>query len=551
MTRLERNNPIFRITAPLLSLVVAIFSTACAQDATTPPATPAGQNAAQTQPDTEAKMAADAAAPIQAGAAKTPATAATEKEVQLPFNVRPYKIMVTVGFDFDCLHSPSLRSRIISDLQEAVNRMYGRMWDSQIEESLWLAPGNRQTLEGLSYEALAERYPEQEVDKAFVVAIENVGNGLLICCRECDPRIHEMTPVYSQTIFDSRSIASTTARLLRDSFRPCAMFERKVPGEGGRMSMVLQMQAGEILPPDPSAQQVVEGDTLRPFIRQMERRSPRKLQKLKPINLTYLKVLEIDQDVARGQITAFYLTHLNPALSPFGGKGKSQQHFAVRQRRTASESRVRLVQRSRPDKPLVSHRLALAYQLHYKDDEDPNLPQVQLVSDRNGEVTIPTQEGHPTFWIRVYSGRSLLARVPYAPGLKPFDTIELPDDSVRLGVEGEIQLLSDDLIDAIALRGVLLARARKEAAAGNTDAVEDLFEKYNNVPAKNSFLDRISNIRILAMDEAKKKRVGTRGIVTQCDGLQGTVSSFFSDAKRTERTEEIQKIKQLAERNAK
>ena len=547
MTRHSRNSSVHGFMPVLLSLVIAISSTVIAQEPPVTTTPPTAENEAESvngdEPASESTS--------QNAVAEKPTEAeAPEKEDPLPFNVRPYKVIVTVGFEYDCLTSSSVRSKIIVEIEEAVERMYGRMWDPVVEESLWLAPGNRQTLAGLDYEDLAERYPEQEVDKAFTITIQNAGNGLEICCRECDPRIHEMTPIYSETIFDSSTIGSTTARLLRDTFRPCAMFERNIPGEAGRMSMVLQMQAGEILPPDPSAVQVVEGDVLRPFIRQMERRSPTKLQKLQAINLTYLKVLEIDREVSRGLITAFYLTHLNPALSPFGGKGKSQQHFAVRQRRTADESRVRLVLNSRADKPLVSHRLALAYQLHYKDEEDPNLPQVQLVSDRNGEVTIPVQEGHPTFWIRVYSGTSLLARVPYAPGLKPFDTIELPDDSVRLSVEGEIQLLSDDLIDAIALRGVLLARARKEADAGNTDAVKELFERYDSVPARDSFLERISNIRILAMDDAKKKRVGTRGIETLCDGLQATVSSFFSDAKRAERTEEIQKIKQLAEQKA-
>lgn len=551
MTRHSGNSTVRGFMSIFLSLIVVIGATALAQDnpaATQPPPAESGAPAPSakqpqaTTPGTDAK---------DASAAPAVAATAQEKTEPLPFNVRPYKVIVTVGFEYDCLTSPSLRSQIIAQIGQAVERMYGRMWEPVIEESLWLAPGNRQTLDGLQYEDLAARYPEQEFDKAFLVTIQTAGNGMEICCRECDTRVHELTPTYSETIFHTSIIGPTTARLLRDTFRPCAMFERNIPGEGGRMSMVLQMQAGEILPPDPSAEQVVEGDVLRPFIRQMERRSPTKLQKLQPINLTYLKVLDIDREVSRGLITAFYLTHLNPALSPFGGKGKSQQHFAVRQRRTADESRVRLVLKSRPDKPLVSHRLALAYQLHYKDEEDPNLPQVQLVSDRNGEVTIPVQDEHPTFWIRVYSGTSLLARVPYSPGLKPFDTIELPDDSVRLSVEGEIQLLSDDLIDAIALRGVLLARARKEAEAGNTEAVKELFDRYDGVPAKDNFLERISNIRILAMEDAKKKRVGTRGIESLCDGLQGTVSSFFSDAKRAERTEEILKIKQLAEQKAK
>ena len=132
-------------------------------------------------------------------------------------------------------------------------------------------------------------------------------------------------------------------------------------------------------------------------------------------------------------------------------KHRAAKHSTEAHHTKAQNSKVRIVLRGRPDKPLVSHRLALAYQLHWKSEEDG--PQTPLVSDRNGDVVIEARKGHPTFWIRVYSGASLLARVPYAPGLIPFDTIELPDDSIRLAVEGEIQLLADELIDAIAARG--------------------------------------------------------------------------------------------------
>lgn len=468
---------------------------------------------------------------------------------ELPFKLRPYEVLVTTGFSSGCLVNPQLREELITDIDESIERMYGRVWTQKVEESPWLVPGNKSTLDRISWEGISERYTEMDWHKVFLVTVQNNGSGYLVSCREADLRIHEVTASYSAEVVSYSLLASTITRLLRDAFRPCLLFQRRIDGEGDRATMVMQTQAGEILPPDPSATQVVEGDVLRPFIRQMERRNPRALQRLKVITLSYLKVLKVDDSISRGEVEAFYLTHLNPKISPFGGKGRSQEHFAVRQRPTAEASRVRLVLQSRPDKPLISHRLALAYQLYYKDEEDGE--QTRLVSDRNGEVTIQRRENHPTFWIRVYSGSSLLARVPYAPGLIPFDTIKLPDDSVRLEVEGELQLLADDLIDAIALRGVLLARARKFAGEGNTDEVKSLFNRYDAVPSKNEFLERISNIRVSALDRAGKKRLGTRRIKSQCDGIQSTINNFFSDEKRAARAAEINKIKQLAEQKAK
>ena len=257
--------------------------------------------------------------------------------------------------------------------------------------------------------------------------------------------------------------------------------------------------------------------------------------------------MALDRENVPGLVKGFFITH--SPYSPFGGKGRAIQHLAVRQRPAADQSKVRLVLQGRPDKPLVSHRLALAYQLHWKDEEDG--PQTKLVSDRNGEVVISTNPDHPTFWIRVYSGSSLLARVPYAPGLIPSDTIELPDDSIRLGVEGEVQLLADELIDAIALRAVLMARARKTAEAGDVPQLESLFERYDQVPAKDYFLEKVNNVRIPAVREANEKRLGTSRIRELCDGLQSTVNLFFSDDKRNERQIEIQQLKAMADAKAK
>jgi hypothetical protein len=235
-------------------------------------------------------------------------------------------------------------------------------------------------------------------------------------------------------------------------------------------------------------------------------------------------------------------------MSLFGAKGRRLEHMGIRQRPTADQSRVRIVLQGRPDKPLVSHRLAAAYQLYWKDEEDG--PQSQLVTDRNGEVVIHTRENHPTFWLRVYSGTSLLARVPYAPGLLPYDVVELPDDSVRLAVEGEIKLLADELVDAIALREVLMARATAAAAAGDGQKVEELLSVYETVPGREEFLKQISNVQVPALKEAGVRRTGTRGIKDLCSGLEDTVTRFFSDEKRTQRQAEIVKLKQTAGQNA-
>ncbi|MEQ9408338.1 MAG: hypothetical protein RIK87_11455 [Fuerstiella sp.] len=560
-----------------LTLIVLLTTPWCpAQDADAePPATPqAAESAAPESParassidagsqsDATAAQTGPAAGSAQAegspkaDVAENPEADATtqppepgvtsEPEVEIPFKNLPYTVEVSIGFESHCLTDPQQREELLTSVRHAVARMYGRMWNVTVERNDWMVPASARRLEWLTSEQLMQRYPEERVHKAFLVTVEADGSSWIISCREFDSRIQELTPVYVRETYDPRSIPTLTAELLRDSFRPCVLYERTYQDADGRSLMEMQVQAGEILPPDPSAEQVTENDVLRPFVRQMDRRQPDKLDRLLRLDLSYIRVMAVDRQDAPGRLQGFFITH--SPYSPFGGKGRRLQHLAVRQRPAVDQSKVRLILRGRPDRPLVSHRLALAYQLHWSDPEDG--PQTQLVSDRDGEVVIERRENHPTFWIRVYSGSSLLARVPYAPGLIPTDTIELPDDSVRLGVEGEIQLLTDELVDAIALRSVLLARARKAAEKGDAAEVEALLEKFASVPAVDYFQARIKNIRIPAELEAKRKRLSTVFIKRLCDGLESSVTTFFSDERRREQQGEIDEIRRIADRSA-
>lgn len=506
------------------------------------------ESPAQSQAATKPALAAgEAADSVGSKSDENKAKPKAEPPKEVPFGSQPYTVMVSVGFDGPAYQTEQSRQKSLDQIQRSVQRIYGRLWRVTIRPSDWMVPGNAAHLERLTPEQLLARFPEAEFQKVFLLAISGSGSRHDVACREFDTRVHELTPVLHETLRDSRSVFNTCGRLIRDSFRPVLMFVRKFSDEDNNTRVEMQAQGGSILPPDQSATQVIPGDVLRPFRREMDRRDANKLKLLRPFPLTYMRVMSVDTEVTRGLAETIFLSHLHP--ESFLGKGRRTQRLALRQRPTAEKSVVRLVLTSRPDKPLISHRLALAYQLGYKDEEDGE--QTRLVSDRNGEVTISIRENHPTFWIRVLSGTSLLARVPYAPGLIPFDTVKLPDDSVRLGVEGEIQLLSDELIDAIAQREVLIARANKKAEEGDTLAVADLLDQYSKIAGKDYFLEKSQSIQTNAETEATAKRVGKGRLQDLCKSFNGSIETFFTDEKRETRLQQIREIKATAERNKK
>jgi hypothetical protein len=514
----------------------------------------AGESAADDE-TAEAEDAAESATDTAEGDAEQ------EKPQPLPFRQRPYRVLVSMGFSGESRLALLDPAATLKATQQAVRRMYGQMWDAQFEINTWLLPATSSRLgrvevtdilpesEDGDDEDEAESislYPEEELDKVFLVTVEVQRTSFRITCREYDSRCQELTPIRTETIHDVRAIAEVSARLIRDSFRPNLMFTRKFEDEDGKEYLELEVQAGEYPALDPTADQVLENDVLRPFLRSMDRRNPDKLRQLQSLALTYIRVTEVDREVARGTVKGVLISHT--PFAPFGGRGRRLQQMALRQRPSADSSRVRLVLRTRPDKPLVSHRTALVYKLRYRDEDE--IEQVRMLSDRNGELEISVHPDYPSFWIYVYSGSILLARVPYAPGMLPFDVIELPDDSIRLGVEGELQLLQDELIDAVAMREVYFSMASKAASAGNVDDLDAHLESYQNVPGKDHFLEVLSLVEIPAVDEARAKRSRSQERFVQrlCGNIRDSLNLFFSEEKRLARLEEIQKLRVQAER---
>ncbi|MEZ6059866.1 MAG: hypothetical protein R3C19_05850 [Planctomycetaceae bacterium] len=487
---------------------------------------------------------------------ETAEVAAETPEELLPIRQRPYQVTVSMAFSGDSRLAVLNREHVLKATADAVRRMYGPMWNASFEINTWLQPGTPDQLKRLQLTDLIReapepgnslvRYPETEVHKAFLVTVSAIQNSYTVACREYDSRSQELTPIRTDITFDERSIPAVAARLIRDSFRPTLMFFRRFQDADGNEFVELEVQAGEFPAPDPSAEQIVIDDVLRPFLREMDRRDPSKLKALKALPLTYIRVTGVDNEIARGMVTGVLISHAS--LVPFGGRARRTEQMALRQRPAAGSSRVKIVLRTRPDRPLVSQRTALAFKLRYTDQDQAE--QVRLLSDRNGEVEIFRHPEFPTFWIYVYSGGILLARVPYAPGMLPTDVIELPDDSIRLSLEGELQLLQDELVDAVALREVYFSMASKAAEAGNAVEMERHLKALAEIPGREYFLEQLSLRRVPALNEAREKRNRSqeRDVTRLCNKMQDSLTRFFSDEKKQERLEQIAELRAKAGR---
>ncbi len=472
----------------LLLMTTVVRCSAAAQEAS--PAVASGSQpvapapAASTPAVPEALGQVSAAAPA-AQTAKGGATSGESEYTETPAEKLPYKpydVEVTIGFDGSEFKSPSARSSLVLQIRQGLSRMYGPMWTATVSESDWFLPGNHDRLERLPDADVKARYPSTKADKVIILAVSGTMGQFQVSCREFDARVEELSPMRFESTFNSATLSNIACRLARDCFRPVLLYSGRALGEN---DLEFFLQAGTIAPPDPTAAQIMDGDILRTFLRQMDRRNPGQVKILQKLDLCYVRVTEFNREIQSSDDPSIKLPEVNaeagevrlpapPAVTdgahvrgllvahglvPFGGRGRNLQQIALRQRPSASSSKVKLVLKNRPDRPLICYRVDRVAKLAAKDENTD--PPVRLLTDRNGELEITVDPKHPTYWLYVYSGSILLARVPYAPGLIPRDTMRLPDDTLRLGVEGELYLLRDQLVDMVAQKAVLMSLAKK------------------------------------------------------------------------------------------
>ena len=194
---------------------------------------------------------------------------------------------------------------------------------------------------------------------------------------------------------------------------------------------------------------------------------------------------------------------------------------------TRQSTRLQLLPRRNPSRPLIGHRVVVLSRrltkkaastaapdegvVQGKEEKKKQAdlpPPRRLLSDRNGTVDVRVDERMPLVWLYVMSGNSVLARVPFAPGCQETLTLLLPDDSDRLGVEGEVARLQGELIETVARRAVLMAKSKKLAEAEKPDwaKVDQQLKEIEGLTPLADFVAQLDKVEFAAVESAKSDR---------------------------------------------
>lgn len=482
-----------------------------------------GKTLAQTakSPAPPAEKSADADSSAQA---KKPAP--KKRPPEPPIEMVPYRVRVSVAFSNDHQHTPAFRRRVLREVKNAVASAYGQMWSLDVRLNDWIPFASQAGLELVTPENIIDRFLPSEpgarlpFDKLFLLTVSRSGSTFSLAGREWDSKSRLIGPVETASTTQPREVGRRLFSMLPRLFHPVLRIDRVGPTD-----VSLRLQAASFPAVDPELAQIKTGDVLVPFFRYLDK--TKTLKRIRHVDWTYISVENIDGQYVSG-------VQIMDRLGRLGtGRTRGVEIYATLLRPRLPYSRLKMVYQTDESKPLVGYHINLVAKKFYRD-KAASLP-IKRYSGRDGVVEIPVIEAFPIVWVYVYSGGALLARVPYVPGVTHDETIALPDDSIRLGVEGEISLLKGEVIDTVARRATLMALAKQIAQdekipeAKRAKMIEEKRDQIFAMPGIEEYQKRVDEIRGIAVDKATKlgNKFAVRKIKSICNKTDRIIERFL------------------------
>ncbi|MBX3436824.1 MAG: hypothetical protein KF861_04975 [Planctomycetaceae bacterium] len=454
--------------------------------------------------------------------------------VDIPWEMRPYRVLVSLATDGSPALTADFRSQITALLRARTDGVLGDYWQTEFESNQWLLPSHGDALQRVVASDVAARFDAQEFDKVLIVTLAT-GPPLRFSGREWDRSTGELGPVIFRDVDDRRRAGAAAFDLLLEMFRPLSRVDRSEDGIAE-----LRVRGGELLAPESSQVLFQPDDLLVPYFRYLNREQ--EVRSVQVVPWTYLRVDEIN----RSRMTATIDTAF---AAPLSGSRRRVELVALRARPTFEETKLRLAPRNNPSLPLVGVRVKV-YEPYALAEHPPAAAAADLMTDRFGRVTIAASPGDPLCRLVVHSGGAVLANVPFLPGLVREISLELPDDTPRLGAEGNLAIVEGELIDVVTRRTIMLARALALARNGDYAQADQLMAEIDRQPSTASFKSKILAIRVPAADLAQKNRdrAAEKRILAMCRELEELVDRYLDRAAVRDVAAEINELRKFSEK---
>lgn len=490
-------------------------------------------------------------------------------EVQQHISLRPYRVRIDLTYAPNSRLTASDRTQIQSQLHQIIERSVGEKWKLNEEapqqansrdalgiyENDWLPLSSSEGLKRLQPDTILNRYPGQPFDKIFLISIESKGIGYQISGREFDYLSQKLGPLSNAKTYEKPFLSETIFHSLHNIFSPVVAIESVIEDQ-----VTVSEQASQYLMPDPILEMSKKDIYFIPFFRYFNRN--REVKNIQFIPWTYLALEEMNRKYA----TCSLSSGLRGILS---GSRRRVEMLAIRVKPEYPQTNLALIPRGTSTQsyagmkvqlsPLTPQEVRQRQIAEKKLKEQKKAPPTkpldyitgQYLTNRSGTVTLKADPKQPLIWLYVRSGKALVANVPYIPGIDQNVSIQIPDDRIRLNVEGDLAVLNGELIEAVASLSMKMSRIRKWAKNKEWTKVDAGIRKLESeLSPKLIFQEKLNVVRVTAVEAAQKQknRAAQSRIASLCRDTSSRIDRFLDPTGIIDFKTEIQDLRQLQER---
>lgn len=439
---------------------------------------------------------------------------------------QPYRIRAVVGMDLPSGAAEQVCAELGVYLERRVIAAIGPLWSFDAELASGLMRRRILTdMESFNASPPAD-FPMEELDKLVLIGVSGSAEGYRVVAREYDSLVQRWSSSIRRDTRQANMLPELVFATLCRVVSPVVQFEVLADDE---KHVTLRPRGDALLRSADGESWAKQGELFVPVFRRTTRSGKVVDDGIQAVPWTYLEVVEGDTPTTKA------LVH-SGTRRPFGIRRQGRvEQLAIALRADPGKTVLKLHSRTNQKKPLVGYEIYTQ-----KDPQSTDSLAPLGTTDRLGEIRLSPSDDRLRM-ILVKNGGRLLARFPVVPGAEPVLDAPLPDDDGRLAAEAVLSALREELIDVVARRNILMARARQKIKEKDYEGAQTLLSQINELPGRSQF-----NLEITTA--ARRHRSDDPQIQRRIDhlfeGTQAALTQYLDARPINELTNELREAKQ-------
>lgn len=417
------------------------------------------------------------------------------------WELSPYRVQLHLSVDDSARPQPALGSGLSAEIQRQIRSTLYPLWSTEIklhsgaEKQQLLTQLGR--MENLPSEALDLNALASGRDKHIYLNVKSTPQGFYLLCREFDCTTRRWGSTQNREIRQAWMLSRQCFDLVCQTFSPLATV-RSLPddNENKDQEVLLRFRGSDLPRQTDLSFLMIPGEIYQPLMVRTNSSGEVKVDSIRDIPWTYLALSEQKEDGWRGAI------HTG-TRRPFGIRRRGRiEHLALAMRKPSGTTKVRFYARHDAEQGLTGYEV-------FRREPGATSSQPLGLTDTAGAVEISPGETNVTLLFLRSEGQ-LLAKVPVVPGAKPVLEVPVADDTARLRAQASLSSLTELLIDTVAQRNILIARARDRLKNNEVDAAYELYLALDDLPGRARFDQLISSAENRKLNRSDDPKVQAR-----------------------------------------